>query len=96
MTPINKLAEGRYNTALVVCLLAAGWLLVSTNDYDEAVARDTAAREYRNWVARNCIPKKPNMQGVIEVRHDGSTQCAVYENAGFGRAARLVFAEVRE
>lgn len=96
MTPIDKLAAGRYNAALVACLLACGYLLASTNDYDEAIARETATREHRNWVQRNCIPTAPNTRGVIEVRHDGTTQCSRYENAGHGRAPQLVFAEVRE
>jgi hypothetical protein len=96
MTPIDKLAAGRYNAALVACLLACGYLLASTNDYDEAVARETATREHRNWVQRNCIPTTPNSRGTIEVRHDGTTQCTRYENAGYGRAPQLVFAEVRE
>jgi len=65
-------------------------------DYQDAVARETAARELRNWVARNCIPTTPNTRGVIEVRHDGRTQCSRFENAGHGRAPVLVFAEVRE
>ena len=95
MTPIDKLAAGSYNTTLIVCLLAGGYLLASTNDYDEAVARETATREHRNWVARNCIPTAPNTRGVIEVRHDGRTQCARYENAGNGRTPVLKFAEVR-
>lgn len=96
MTPIDKLAAGRYNAALVACLLACGYLLASTNDYDEAIARETATREHRNWVQRNCIPQKPNEQGIITVRHDGATECKRLENVGYGRAAQVVFAEVRE
>jgi len=82
--------------ALVACFLIGAYCIVSEMDYRDAVASETAAREHRNWVQRNCIPTTPNTHGVIEVRHDGSTQCARYENAGHGRAPKLVFAEVRE
>ena len=81
---------------LIAALLVVAYLTVSEMDYRDAVASETAAREHRNWVQRNCIPTTPNTHGVIEVRHDGSTQCARYENAGHGRAPKLVFAEVRE
>lgn len=73
-----------------------GWLYVNETDYRDAIARETFNREHRNWVQRNCIPRRPNTRAVIEVRHDGSTQCSYYENAGHGRAPRLVFAEVRQ
>ena len=86
----------RLNPVFALCTVAALYLVVSEMDYRDAVARETATREHRNWVARNCIPQRPNTRGVIEVRHDGSTQCAQYENAGYGRAPRLIFAEVRE
>lgn len=83
-------------TAIIGALLVVAYLAVSEMDYRDAVARETATREYRNWVARNCVPKKPHERGVIEVRADGSTQCSRFENAGHGRAPRLVFAEVRQ
>lgn len=86
----------RLSTPLALCIIAALYALVSEMDYRDAVARETATREYRNWVARNCVPKKPHERGVIEVRADGSTQCALFENSGYGRSPRLVFAEVRE
>jgi hypothetical protein len=73
-----------------------GWLYVNETDYRDAVARETARRELRNWLARNCIPQRAHERAVIEVRQDGSTQCAMYQNAGHGRAPKLVFAEVRE
>ena len=80
----------------IVAACVAGWLYANERDYRDAVARETAQREHRNWVARNCIPQRPHERAVIEVRHNGSTQCSRYENAGFGRAPVLVFAEVRE
>lgn len=86
----------RVKAILIGCFLFGAYALVSEMDYQDAVARETAAREHRNWVARNCIPTTPNTRGVIEVRHDGRTQCARFENAGHGRAPVLVFAEVRE
>lgn len=86
----------RVKAILIGCFLFGAYALVSEMDYQDAVARETATREHRNWVQRNCIPQAPNTRGVIEVRHDGSTQCARYENAGYGLAPRLVFAEVRE
>lgn len=91
-------APGAHSLIALTLMAAAlaGWLVVNELDYRDAVARETATREHRNWVARNCIPTAPNQRGVIEVRHDGSTQCARYENAGHGRAPVLVFAEVRE
>lgn len=85
----------RVKAILIGCFLFGAYALVSEMDYQDALARETFAREHRNWVARNCIPQRPNERGVIEVRHDGSTQCSRYENAGHGRAPRLVFAEVR-
>ena len=86
----------RLKMILAAVFLIGAYALVSEMDYRDAVARETATREHRNWVARNCIPTKPNEQGFIEVRHDGSTSCARFENAGYGRAPQLVFAEVRE
>ena len=83
------------NTIIALCAIAALYGVVSEMDYRDAVARETATREHRNWVARNCIPQKANTRGVIEVRRDGSTSCAMYENAEFGSAPKLVFAEVR-
>lgn len=81
---------------IAVGLGIAGWLFINERDYRDAVARETAQREYRNWVARNCIPQQRNERAVIEKRTDGSTQCSYYTNAGYGRAPVLVFAEVRE
>lgn len=81
---------------LAMILIALGFAVVGELDYRDEVSREASAREYRNWIAQNCIPQQPNQRGVIEVRHDGSTQCAKYENAGYGRAPRLVFAEVRD
>ena len=81
-------------TIMAMCL--AGWLLVNEMDYRDAVARQTAAREYRAWAHRNCIPQKPNERSVVDVRADGSTQCTRYTNAGHARVPQLVFAEVRE
>ena len=86
----------RVKAILIGCFLFGAYALVSEMDYQDALARETFAREHRNWVARNCIPTAPNTRGVIEVRHDGSTQCSRFENAGHGRTPRLVFAEVRE
>ena len=86
----------RVKAILIGCFLVGAYALVSEMDYQDAVARETFAREHRNWVARNCIPTKRHERGVIEVRADGSTQCARYENSGYGRVERLVFAEVRE
>ena len=86
----------RVKAILIGCFLIGAYALVSEMDYQDALARETFAREHRNWVARNCIPTAPNTRGVIEVRNDGRTQCARYENAGHGRAPALVFAEVRE
>ena len=82
-------------TILALCTIAALYCVVSEMDYRDAVARETAVREHRNWVARNYIPQKPATRGIIEMRHDGSTSCAMYENAEFGSAPRLMFAEVR-
>ena len=82
--------------ALVACFLIGAYCIVSEMDYRDAVASETFQREHRNWVQRNCIPQRPNTRGVIEVRNDGTTQCAVFENAGYGRAPKLVFAEARE
>lgn len=97
MRRITSAPGARSLGALVLMAAAiAGWLLVNELDYRDAVARETATREHRNWIARNCIPQHPNERGVIEVRSDGSTQCAKYINAGHGRAPLLVFAEVRE
>lgn len=86
----------RVKAILIGCFLVGAYALVSEMDYQDAVARETFAREHRNWVQRNCIPTTPNSRGTIEVRHDGTTQCTRYENAGYGRAPQLVFAEVRE
>lgn len=86
----------RVKAILIGCFLFGAYALVSEMDYQDAVARETFAREHRNWVARNCIPTTPNTRGVIEVRHDGRTQCARFENTGHGRAPVLVFAEVLE
>jgi hypothetical protein len=86
----------RVKAILIGCFLFGAYALVSEMDYQDAVARETFAREHRNWVARNCIPQRPHERAVIEVRHNGSTQCSYYENAGYGRAPKLVFAEVRE
>lgn len=83
-------------TAAILALLLIGFGIVGELDYRDAVARETATREHRNWVQRNCIPKKPGERGVIEVRPNGSTSCSVHERAGYGSAPRLVFAEVRE
>ena len=68
----------RVNTVAALCTIAALYAVVSEMDYRDAVARETATREHRNWVARNCIPQRPNTRGIIEARRDGSTSCAVY------------------
>ena len=75
----------------IVLIVVAGWLYANDLDYREAVASERAA-----WMADNCIPTKPGQRGVVEVRNDGSRQCAIYENAGYGRAPRLVFAEAHQ
>jgi len=80
-------------TLIVMAACVAGWLYSNHRDYQEAVARD-AAHNYRRWLANNCIPTVPNTRSVIEMRSDGTTQCTHYENAGYGRAPQVAFAEV--
>lgn len=75
---------------LLVVAAVAGWLYVQERDY-----RDQLAAGRDAWLAENCIPSQPHERGEITVRADGSTQCARFENVGYGRAERLVFAEVR-
>jgi hypothetical protein len=82
--------------AIALVIVACCYAVVSEMDYRDAVARETEARELRNWIVRNCIPTRPNERGVIEVRQNGKTQCSIFENAQHGSAPRLVFAEVRE
>lgn len=78
-------------TAIVAMALLLGYLFVSEMQFRDEIAANRA-----EWLAANCLPQRPHEQGVITMRADGSTQCAVFENSRYGSAPRLVFAEVRE
>ena len=86
------------NAKVWICVAIVLALMAIAHDraYDDEIALETAKREYRNWIARNCLPQKANERCVIEKRQDGSVQATKHENVGYGRAPRLVFAEVRE
>lgn len=76
---------------LLVVFLVAAYAFVSESDYREAVAQ-----ERQNWMASQCMPEQPGDRAVLVMHQDGSTQCSLYENAGYGSAPVLKFAEVRE
>lgn len=80
---------------LLAAAIVVGWLFAHEHDYREALAMAERSKDYRAWLADHCIPMRTNERGIIERRADGSTQCAIYENAGPGSAPRLLFAEVR-
>lgn len=88
--------RGGIKVGVCAAILLVLLLVVHDRAYEDEVAMETANREYRNWIARNCIPTKAHERCVIEKRSDGSVQATKHENAGYGRAPKLVFAEVRE
>ena len=76
-------------TALALSIIGVLYGIVSEMDYRDAVAQETARREFRAYVARNCIPSKPTELVTMKRERDGKLKCTTIENYGYGRTANV-------
>lgn len=80
--------------AVAVVVLALG--VVDLNDRLAGVGPGMTRAGYAKWVDDSCLPRRADERVVARLDSKGNLRCAVFDNASYGRAPRVVAAAVME